>query len=355
MKGMFGRKKGKKGNYAYTVARVKAKKSQLMGDEAYSKMLMMSLPEISRLISETGYQKEIIELTGKFEGIDLIEHATYKNMARLFRGILQSTTGELYDMIAAALEKWDIWNFKVILRGKSFGLGAEDIREDLVPAGSLDSDALDKLISLETGDEIIAAYSKMASVSFPQEVLATYKADGNLTELEDFLDKNHYERLLLSIDATSRPKRLFQDFIRKEIDIINLETILELKMEGIHGEPVMKYIISGGKDIDKKLATQLANAETISAAINDLAQLDFYDDIKEALDAETNSLKDIVAGMKKYKMKEARKFSHLYPLSVIPVFDFMIHKENEVNNIRIIARGLESGLDKEIIKGLLVI
>lgn len=355
MKGMFGRSKGKKGNYAYTVARVKAKKSQLMGDDAYSKMLMMSLPEISRFISETGYQKEITELTGKFDGISLIEHATYRNMARLFSGILQSTTGELNEMVAADLERWDIWNIKVILRGKSFGLGADDIREDLVPAGSLNSIALDKLIALETEDEIISAYGKMTEVSFPQDVIAAYKAAGSLEEIEDFLDKHHYERLLASIDPSSRPKRLFQDFIRKEIDIINLETILKLKMEGIHGEPVMKYIISGGKDINKKLATQLANAENVSAAINDLAQLDFYEDIKEALDANTNSLRDIVAGMKKYKIKEARTFSHLYPLSVIPVIDFMLHKENEVNNIRIVARGIESGLDKETIKGLLVI
>ena len=54
-------------------------------------------------------------------------------------------------------------------------------------------------------------------------------------------------------------------------------------------------------------------------------------------------------------MDASKNFSHLYPLSVIPVIDFMIHKENEVNNIRIVARGIESGLDKEIIKGLLVV
>lgn len=42
---MFGRKgKGGKGNYPYAVARVKAKKAQLMGEDTYSKMLMMSLP-----------------------------------------------------------------------------------------------------------------------------------------------------------------------------------------------------------------------------------------------------------------------------------------------------------------------
>ena len=351
---MFGRK-GKKGNYAYAVARVKAKKAGLMGNDAYQKMLLMSLPEISRFISESGYAKEITELTGKFDGINLIEHATYMNMARLLKGILDSTTGELHDTLAADLERWDIWNLKVILRGKSFGIDADSIREDLVPAGNLDSVSLDKLISLESEEDVLNQYGKMNNTVIPQSVIEAYKEQGNLAPIEDFLDKHHYERLLTSIDPSSRPTRLYQDFIRKEIDITNIETILKLKMEGVHGEVVMKYFISGGKDIDKKLATQLANAETVSAAVNDLAQLDFYDDIKEALDAEANSLRDIVAGMKKYKMKMTKSFSHLYPLSIIPIIDYMIHKENEVNNIRIIARGIESGLDKDTINGLLVI
>ena len=86
----------------------------------------------------------------------------------------------------------------------------------------------------------------------------------------------------------------------------------------------------------------------------DLSQLEFYEEIKDALNDE-NTLRDIVAALRRYHMAQANTFSHLYPLSVIPVIDFMIHKENEVNNIRIIARGLESGLDKEVIKGLLVV
>lgn len=352
---MFGRKgKGGKGNYPYAVARVKAKKAQLIGEDTYSKMLMMSLPEISRFIGESGYQKEIAALAGRYDGVDLIEHATYSNMASYFRGVLDVTTGELHEMLAAYLEKWDIWNFKVILRGKSFGMDADSIREDLVPAGKLDQQALERLLSLESEEEIIAAYGKAADVIFPADLMSAYEASRNLSELEDFLEKDHYDSLLRSIDPSSRPTRLYQDYIRKEIDIINVETILKLKAEGINGEEVMKYIIPGGKQIDKKLATQLANAETLSAAVNDLAPLDFYDDIKNALD-ETNSLRSIVAGMKKYHIRQAKTFSHLYPLSVIPIIDFMIHKENEVNNIRIIARGLNSGLDSDVIKELLVI
>ena len=350
---MFGRK-GKKGNYAYTVARVKAKKSALLKEDAYSKMLMMSLPEISRFISESGYQKEITELTGKYNGVDLIEHATYANMANLFKGILDSAEGELKDMIAADLERWDAWNLKVILRGKSFGLDMDQMKEDLVPAGRLGLAQLETLMGYGSEEEIVQAYGKFVDLAIPQNVLATYGEEKNLAVIEDYLDKAYYERLLLNVDPSSRPKRLFQDFIRNEIDITNLETILKLKKEGITGDVILGYYIPGGAQIDKKLATQLANADSVSAMANDLAQLDFYEDIKDALD-DSKSLKDIVAALTKYHRKQARTFTHLYPLSVIPVIDFMIHKETEVNNIRIIARGIESGLDKEIIKGLLVV
>ena len=350
---MFGRK-GKKGNYAYTVARVKAKKSALLKEDAYSKMLMMSLPEISRFISESGYQKEITELTGKYNGVDLIEHATYANMANLFKGILDSAEGELKDMIAADLERWDAWNLKVILRGKSYGLDMEQMEEDLVPAGKLGLAQLETLMGYGSEEEIIQAYGKFVDLAIPQNVLATYGEEKNLAVIEDYLDKAYYERLLLNVDPSSRPKRLFQDFIRNEIDITNLETILKLKKEGITGDVILGYYIPGGAQIDKKLATQLANADSVSAMANDLAQLDFYEDIKDALD-DSKSLKDIVAALTKYHRKQAKTFTHLYPLSVIPVIDFMIHKETEVNNIRIIARGIESGLDKEIIKGLLVV
>ena len=350
---MFGRK-GKKGNYAYTVARVKAKKSALLKEDAYSKMLMMSLPEISRFISESGYQKEITELTGKYNGVDLIEHATYANMANLFKGILNSSEGELKDMIAADLERWDAWNLKVILRGKSFGLDVEQMKEDLVPAGRLGLAQLETLIGYSSEEEILQAYGRFVELAIPQSVLTAYGEEKNLAIIEDYLDKAYYERLLLNVDPSSRPKRLFQDFIRNEIDITNLETILKLKKEGITGDVILGYYIPGGAQLDKKLATQLANADSVSAMANDLAQLDFYDDIKDALD-DSKSLKDIVAALTKYHRKQAKTFTHLYPLSVIPVIDFMIHKETEVNNIRIIARGIESGLDKEIIKGLLVV
>jgi len=347
------RRNGAKGNYAYTVTRVKAKKSQLLVEEDYNKMLMMTVPEISRYISESGYSKEMTELASRLSGIDLLEHATYANMAKIFSSILSASSGELYDMISAYLTKWDIWNLKVILRGKSYGLSADGIREDLVPAGRLSAESLDKLVAFDSEDDVIANFSKMAHINFPQEVLAAYKASENLGELEDFLDRFHYERLEGSISPASMPTRLFRDYVRKEIDVKNFETILKLKFEGISGDVVMKYMISGGKDMDSKLITLMAMAETVDEVLTEAADLPFYEEIKGSWD--TSTIRGIITGLKKYEISQSDKFSHMYPLSVVPVIDYMIHKEIEVNNIRAVARGTESGLDRDTIKGLLVI
>jgi len=350
---MFGRSRGK-GNYAYTVARVKAKKSLLMKEDDYDKMLMMTVPEISRYIGEAGYSKEMADLAARHTGLNLLERATFLNMAKVFRSILMSSTGELYSMVSAYLDKWDVWNLKVILRGKSYGLGAEDIREDLVPAGRLSIEALDRLIALETDDDVLANFGKVAHVEFPPEVLAAYKANkGNLGVIEDFLDKMHYERLIGSIGLSTQPSRMFHDYVREQVDIKNFETILKLKNEGIYGEKVMTYLIRGGRKIDDRMLAAMANAEDIPSMMAEASQLEFGEIAKAAL--ESNGLMGAVLELRKYERRRAKKFSMLYPLSVIPVVDYMLNKEYEVRNIRVIARGTESGLSRDTIKELLVI
>lgn len=351
---MFNRS-GRTGNYAYTVSRVKAKKAKLLKEEDYNKMLQLSVPEISRYISEAGFQKEVVDLASKYDGINLVEHATYANMAKVFSSILGSSQGELKTMVASYLKRWDIWNLKVILRGKSYGLDAESIKDDLVPAGSLKMEDLEKLVSYDSLEDLLTNYARMAGIP-QQELVSVYKNSTNgVGEVEDYLDKYYYISLLSSINPTSRPGRMFQDYVRMEIDAKNLETILKLKAEGVYGEVVLKYMIPGGKEVDKRVATQLANSETIAAVVNDSSQLQFSEYLKQLVENENVLIRDVVHEMKKYEIAQAKKFSHMYPLSVVPVIDYMIHKEIEVNNIRTVARGIESGLDKDIIKGLLVI
>ena len=345
-----------KGNYAYTTARVKAKKSLLITKDVYPKLLLMEIPEISRFLGETRYQREVTELGGRYSGIELVEVATYRNLARVFTDILEMSTGELREMICSYLNKWDNWNIKTILRGKIYGASPEEIQEDIVPAGKLAREYLSKLTAYETIEEILQDLAKKEGIVIPSEVLNDHKELGTLAPIEDYLDRLYYQKLLESISPSTKPMRLFYTFIQRELDVVNLGTILKLKIEGVSGDSIGKYVIPGGKEIHGKMAAKLINTDTFEQLAHELAQLSFYDEIKEALDKakETRSLTDVMLALQRHLIRQASTFSHLYPLSVLPILDFMVRKKAEVDNIRIIARGKESGLDPDVIKRLLV-
>ena len=342
------------GNYSYTSTRVKAKKSKLLKEEDYNKMLMMSVPEISHYISDAGYSKEMADLGNRYEGLSLVEYATYANMAKAFRSILNSSTGALSRMVNAYLTKWDFENLKTIMRGKKYGLPIEEIREDLVPAGNLSMDDLDKMLSLTTIEDILAAFSKKIHIVVPDDVISSYKTNGILGSIEDVLVKEYYKNLLASISSSDRPTQIFRTYIKTCIDLKNVETVLKFKADGITGDVVVEYWIPGGTEVDEKVMSQLAAAQDIQAAVNEMQQLRMYSEIKDSLSQDSTIL-DVVGVINKYRVELANKVGHMYPLSVIPVVDYMIHKENEVRNIRMIAHGTDSGLDRDTMKKLLVI
>jgi V/A-type H+-transporting ATPase subunit C len=277
-------------------------------------------------------------------------------MANVFSSILGASQGELETMVSAYLEKWDAWNIKVLLRGKSFGVDADEIKEDMVLVGKMDQEAFDKLIACETVDDVLGDLGNVLKIDIPAEVISEYKETGNLGVIEDYLDKYRYTTLLDSISPYTQPTKIFRDYIRKDIDVVNLRTIMKLKSEGIYGDEAMKYFIPGGMEIDSKFAQLLANAESVDAASSDMSRLEVFEDyIKPAMEDDHVTNQSVVSSIKKYQDDQANKMAHMYPLSVLPVIDFMVHKETEVRNIRVVARGVESGLSREAIKGLLVI
>jgi V/A-type H+-transporting ATPase subunit C len=259
-------------------------------------------------------------------------------------------------MVSSYLARWDEWNVKTILRGKHYGATVEEIVEDLVPAGRFDEEYLRSLIGLESVSDILDAVGKKGGSAIPNEIRASYEDTGALEPLEEYFDKIYYSRLLESIRGKNRPERLFLAFIQKEIDINNLRTLLKLKREGIPFERVRIYFIDGGKELRVNELVRLAGIESFEQMLDELSRFSFYEQIKDALEdaKETGSLTKVMLALQRYLAKEAEKFSHQFPLSILPILDYMLRKKVEVDNIRIIARGKESGLDVDVIKGLLV-
>ncbi|QLH74879.1 MAG: ATP synthase A1 subunit C [Methanomassiliicoccales archaeon] len=346
-----------KGNYSYACARVKAKKSLLLTKDNYPKLLMMDLNEIGRFLGETQYEVEMAELASKYDGVNLIELGTARNLARVNRQIISFCTGDLKETVEKYLGRWDYWNIKTLLRGKFSGATKEEVQEELIPSGKLSEEYLNHLYSLDTINDILEDIRKRANIVLPDDVRSAFETSGTLGPIEDYLDKLYYQDLIGQLEKGSKADRMLLSFVRKEIDNVNILTLLKLKRDKVPVDKVGTYFIDGGQELPVKELIRLASTETMDQMISEMNKLSFYEDIKEELETvkQKGSLTEVGLALRKIQAKQSERFGHVYPLSVLPIIDYMIRKKIEVDNIRVIARGKQSGLDVEQIKKLLVV
>ncbi|MFQ6095495.1 MAG: V-type ATPase subunit, partial [Thermoplasmata archaeon] len=268
------------GNYPYVCARVKGKKSRLLSKDTYARLLKMEIPSISRFLGEGQYRDEMLALGAKYSGVDLIEMATRDNLAKIFRQIIEFSEGDLKTMISRFLDRWDLWNIKTIIRGKSYGASEEEIIEALIPAGSSSTEFLLKLVEEETIEEVMEELKDTIYYHALQEVRGEEEEFPPIAVFEDALDRAYYTYLLEIVPPTTLPLKLFRMFIQKEIDMVNLRTLLRAREEVERIE--RDVFIEGGLELPKKELESLVPL-SLEELLPRLQKYSFYEEISGPL------------------------------------------------------------------------
>jgi len=339
---------GKPVKYAYITGRVRAMKTKLIPGEMYSRMLSMDTSEIARYLEETQYKDEIDALSKDYSGAELIEHATFANLAKTYRKLLEVSIDEPSFLILEYLRRWDIWNIKTLLRGKFYGASDTEIMKYLVPAGELSEEFLAELAKKETVQEVISAFDGTDYAS----ALAQY--DGkNLASLENALDKLYYFRMERAVGGTlSVGGGLLLKYVRREIDIRNLITLFRMNKAGIDATVVQENLIPGGKLYDE--LARMAG-QPFGEFLRGLEGYPFWSSISDIATADIDAISRIEARLRAYLVRYAWALSNYHPLSILPVLGYMVSKETEVANIRKIVLGKEAGLPAELLEEQVVV
>ncbi len=347
---------GGKGNYAYACARVKARKSFLLSKDTYSRMMVMDIHEIGRFLGETQYRDEMSLYGGKYYDANLVEVAVTRSLASSYSDVLAFTTGHLREMVGNYLRRWDTFNVKTILRGKVSKASNDEIIDTLVPAGAFSEEYLKSLVAMTSLQEITDSLMKQPALRLTSEMQRDVVELGKLAPMEDHLDKMLYYDLLDVIEPTKNPERLLRDFIRREVDITNLKVLLKLKAERIPEERIQKYLMPGGFEYGLDRLKALAQGGDVSTIVAELEKSSMSEEIRPALERYRADprMSMLTIALDKSLIGQSEKFAHFYPLSVLPIVNYMIRKKVEVDNIRIIARGKASGLSSKVIEELLV-
>jgi len=340
-------------NPEYVVARVRARRGKLYSDEEYSKLVRMSPSEIAQFMEETTYGEEINALGARHSGVDLIEYALNRNLARQFGDILDWAEGQLYGLIVQYLRKFDAWNAKTVIRGVYTGAAREEIETDLIRAGEFDEARLDALLEADTVEE---AVETLEDTIFGEALPAAYDAyeeQGVLVPLENALDRAFYEHML---DNLGRSEAIgqYEEFLRAEIDFRNARNALRLARSGADVDPA-EYFIDGGELFSRSGLARLAtDREELVAYIEASTYGEELSDALSALE-EADSLIGFEHAADAALLEYGDRLGTVFPASVTPVISYILAKEREVENIRAIARGTEAGLPADEIESELVI
>ena len=342
-------------NPEYVTARVRSRRAALFDEEDYRKLVRMGPGGIARYMEDTEYETEINALGARFSGVDLIEYALNRNLAKHFEDLLHWAEGSLYDLIARYLRKFDAWNVKTALRGIYSDAGPEAIRTDYVRAGELHHATLDQLSEADSIETAIDALEGTIYHEPLTEAFEEYEASDSLVPLENAVDRAFYQRQLRRIPAEREgPVALYVEFLQAEVDFLNVRNTMRLARSGADMDPAA-YFIEGGRLFDAAEVRRLAaDQDDLVAFIRESEYGEELDDALDRLEA-ADSMIAFEHSLDAALLAYADHLSSVYPVSITAVMGYVLAKEREVENIRAIARGREVGLGEEEIQNELVI
>ncbi len=332
-------------------ARCKARKASLLDSTRKRQLLQQSPSQLVTSIADCGYRKEIDIYSTRFEGAELIEVALAHNLSKDVAEVTNFCQGNLRKQVGVYTARFVYQNAKTVLRAVQNNVDVEVVEKSILP---IENELNSKWIEIVRGNDTLGSAVE-AMVGMPWwRTLMDMPTDSTLQEFEDALDRHYYSNALSAVKGPNPASNKLRKFLQMEIDQRNIANILRANRENLTSESRTNMFLSGGSLFSGPQLRAAANI-TDNSSLLDLIRRSGKMDVnsfEEALkDSENlNTLDPVISWIDHYRHEQLRKLSFLHPLSVLPVIYYIASKVEEVQELRMMVRGLSAGLSREEIE-----
>lgn len=329
-------------------------KTELVDKQNYQKLMKMSVNEIVQFLQQTTYKKEVNALGMKYSGIELLEAALNINSANTYEKILAMSSREMKEVVGVLLKRFETNNIKNIIRGKFAGATSEEISASLIPVNGTDLDTLTGLLKKEKIADILLALNPSVEL---KESLQEFEKTGKISAIENALDHELYTELSNLAKRIPKEGKLLSQFMKTEIDNVNIRILLRLKSAGVESPEIVRHLNLEGHKLSKKMLVDLANSQDLVTLIERLEKSPYSNVLSRGIKKyrETGTLAVMETELSKNLLAQADLFLHQHPISIGPIIGFSIAKEAEVRNLRMIAQARHRGLPESFMEEMLAI
>jgi V/A-type H+-transporting ATPase subunit C len=357
-------------SYPYTVTRVRVMKSKLLREEDYLRMKKMGPNEMIRFLEESEYKSEIDLHSKEYRGAELIELALNENLANIINKLLSiSLKHELKMLIQFYSLKWILNNIKLVLRTRMNKLSESDLKYGVIPIQPTDYETCVKLYR-GGGDDFLDTLSDITNIE-PHRLRDLYGAN-DLVGLENEIDMTFYNRMMeLQKKIMMRKKDPLKQFFDNMIYLTNIRNIARFKNEGINEEVIRSMLVVEQKHKlsvkvsvtskrfrvrkkkkEYKLIEDMIAAEDMKTLFEELKRSRYKELVTPDVEANPARLEGAID---KFLLNYASKLLHRKPLSVSPIFGYLLWKEIETKNIKLLVHAKAMGLDEKVVDANLIV
>ena len=339
--------------YAFISAYLKAGETNIVTSKHLNRMLGISnIHDIKSIIRET-------EIGNYLEGISLnnfndLDQSLWRYFTHCVKEIesFDFLPRDIKRLSNAYIEKYDVANIKAAFQA----ISSTGNRNPIIPVGIIhDNGLLDELSCAENVADIIELLTRSRLAHYIP-IIEEFEPDGSTKSrllLGARLD-GEYFRVMMDMASEIREGETLAQAIGIIVDLTNLQIVARAIIDGM-GTEVVDYIIPGGYIIKDKTIRDLLEVKIDDMPLR-LEDSKYFDVVKELSDGfEKNKqitiVNDILETHKYKLLKESLSPTILSPLVMAW---YLILKETEIRNLRIIFRAIYDNVSIEEIKRYLV-
>ncbi len=324
--------------YSGAYGRLKVSKAEFLSPAFAEQLDQKDADEFVKMLSNTGYRKEIDALSQLYTEPDLIEVVLSAHMMRMVRNAAFAVPPLARDFVLAYISKWDIDNIKTILSSKVLGYGIENTEAFLTVqrgtpvglfGGIITREEYVKLIEQKDVEGVCNSLTKYGYGTMLLKYMDEVKKTNDISQMVLALDIYYYSRLLQSFKFYNGDEGPMLQYIKGLIDMRNAMTIIKGIDFGY--KSVKEYFIKGGNIQEAKLV-EMASKEI--AALK--ADMPFK--IDDAFDRYKNDpfLAYFESALKRELDKKYLKLFDSIPMSLESIIAFILRSEIERDELRAI-------------------
>ncbi|HID72796.1 TPA: hypothetical protein EYP38_02535 [Candidatus Micrarchaeota archaeon] len=350
--------------YGYANARVKGMKGLLLDQAMLEELVKVrTVDGMIELLQRTHYKGYFVKGSVRYSGSALVELAAGKSFLHSVEKLMSFTPPDSRPAIQALLRKWGLVNLKTLIHAKRLGKSYEEVKPYLFPVGGITEADFERIMKAgerevfrevrhtELGAEMLAASTQLFSKQMRDTFNNALKSMNMFLQLETIMDAYIYllmDKALSEVGGTEI--QLIRRNLKLEIDAKNILIVERMKKHGYEVDKIKSALIRGGT-LRESFVDKLAESKDMGATLALIRSKFRKLRIKEG-DA---SLVDLEIGLEKALAAEKVAAFHRSILSLGVILGFLLLKEEEMNNLRKIAKAKEFNIPEADVKEMLVI